>query len=160
MPDFRHLGAGHRRELPDRFFSAEALEGVEILTFKQREPRRDAKTRIHPYEAQSDVPGQITEQLEGESHDVVGRTCCPDAARSLPQFGLFEHGHKRMPDHRNDATQKAAECRQPGPRAAFLIREADSDRLRSGGNFNKFFGHCLLSRVVRKRPHYSLHVVL
>ena len=47
------------------------------------------------------------------------------------------------------SAQETAEARQPRPPADFLVAETDSDRLASRPQFNKFLGHCLVSRVAR-----------
>jgi hypothetical protein len=44
---------------------------------------------------------------------------------------------------------RTAEARRPRPPADFLAAETDSDRLASRPQFNKFLGHCLVSRVAR-----------
>jgi hypothetical protein len=59
------------------------------------------------------------------------------------QLQLLEQFSQAMP------VQETAEARQPCPTADFLVAETDSDRLGSRPQFNKFFGHCLVSRVAR-----------
>jgi hypothetical protein len=56
---------------------------------------------------------------------------------------LLEQFSQAMP------VQETAEARQPCPTADFLGAETDSDRLGSRPQFNKFLGHCLVSRVAR-----------
>ena len=56
---------------------------------------------------------------------------------------LHEQFSQAMP------VQETAEARQPCPTADFLVAETDSDRLGSRPQFNKFLGHCLVSRVAR-----------
>jgi hypothetical protein len=81
VPNFGHFGPGHFAALPDRLLAAKALERfqepghhdvVQVLAFEQGEPRRAAKARVGAHHPQADVPGQIAEQIEGESDDVMG----------------------------------------------------------------------------------------
>jgi len=45
--------------------------------------------------------------------------------------------------------KKSQKLANPARPLIFLVRETDSDRLGYRPQFNKFFGHCLVSRVAR-----------
>jgi hypothetical protein len=85
--------------------------------------------------------------LEGPARSALRCKFCQLKAELVQGAQLLLPAKSQFPQAMS--AQETVEARQPRPPADFLVAETDSDRLASRPQFNKFLGHCLVSRVAR-----------
>ena len=119
------------------------------LTGDLLDPQKLAQHRIRSQPADMSQPLRAAQNPcnETEGHLVGPLRGSPSAARRRLGFALWQHPREQLPEA--VPAQESAEGRDTGPSADFLIRKADSDRLRPRRNLNKILGHCLVSLVAR-----------